>query len=460
MAENIVILGAGESGCGAALLATAKGFDVFVSDNGAIQDRYKRQLLALAIPFEEGGHSIDRILEATEIIKSPGIPDQLELVQKCVANGIPVISELEFAARYTDAKIIAVTGTNGKTTTTLLTHHILKHCGIKAGLAGNIGHSLAKQVIDDPYDYYVVEVSSFQLDTMFQFRSNIAILLNITKDHLNRYEQDFEKYVKSKFRITQNMTEEDCFIYFADDEVITSEMQRHQLGAARFAISMARHNNPGAFLENEKLHFNIKHPGEDASIEISTEDIALLGPHNMINAMAASLAALLCDVPLHDLVVALGSFKNAAHRLEYLGNIDQVSFVNDSKATNVDAVFYALESYDQPIVWIAGGVDKGNNYQSIRNLVASKVKALICLGTDNAPLLEAFQQVVPKCLEADNMELAVNLAIEESSAGDVVLLSPACASFDLFKNYQQRGDEFRRVIGNKKKVSSDKALLV
>jgi len=460
MAKLIVVLGAGESGCGAALLAQAKGFKVFVSDNGAIQDRYRRELLEHGIPFEEGLHSAEKILDAVEVIKSPGIPDQVDIVQKCIKKGIPVVSELEFAARYTNARIIAITGTNGKTTTTLLTHHILKHCGIRAGLAGNIGHSLAKQVIDDPYDYYVVEVSSFQLDNMFQFRANIGILLNITKDHLNRYQDDFEQYIRSKFRITQNMTDEDCFIYFADDEVITSEMKRHHLEAARFAVSMARHNSPGAFMEDDKLHFNINSPQEDDSIEISVDDIALTGPHNMINAMAASLAALLCDVSLSELVTALGSFKNTAHRLEYLGSIDGVSFVNDSKATNVDAVFYALESYQQPIIWIAGGVDKGNNYQSIMQVVSSKVKALICLGVDNSPLMEAFSGVVADCREADSMESAVNQAIELSGKGDVVLMSPACASFDLFKNYQDRGDQFRQVIENKKKVSNTEAVAV
>ncbi len=460
MDNYVVILGAGESGCGAALLAKAKGFEVFVSDIGTIQDRYRRQLTEEQIPFEENMHSQERILSANEIIKSPGIPDQVDIVQQCRTKGIPVISELEFAARYTNAKLIAITGTNGKTTTTLLTHHILKHCGIKVGLAGNIGHSLAKQVIDDPYDYYVVEVSSFQLDTMFQFRANIAVILNITKDHLNRYENDFEQYVKSKFRITQNMTDEDCLIYFADDEVITSEMKRHQLEAARFAVSMARHNNPGAFLDDDKIHFNIKSPVEDASIEISVDDIALQGPHNMINAMAASLAALLCDVSLSDLVSALGSFKNASHRLEYLGTIDGITFVNDSKATNVDAVFYALESYQQPIVWIAGGVDKGNNYQSIMQVVSGKVKALICLGIDNTPLLNAFREHVPECREANSMQSAINQAMEVASDGDVVLLSPACASFDLFKNYQERGNQFRQIVESKKKESITEALTV
>lgn len=459
MTHNIVILGAGESGCGAALLAKAKGLPVFVSDNGSIQDRYKKQLVEKGIRFEEGKHSLDVILQASEVIKSPGIPDQAGAVQACHKHGIPVISELEFAARYSNARMITVTGTNGKTTTALLTHHILKQCGIKAGLAGNIGQSLAKQVLDEQYDYYVVEVSSFQLDTMFRFKSHISILLNITKDHLNRYENNFQKYVASKFRITQNMTGEDCFIYFADDEVITSEMQRRQLEAARFAVSMVRHQNPGAFLENDKLYFNIN-SSDDASIEISVSDIALKGPHNMVNAMAASLAALLCDVPLHQLVVALGNFKNAAHRLEYLGTIDGISYVNDSKATNVDAVFYALQSYDQPIVWIAGGVDKGNSYQAIRDIVGTKVKALICLGKDNQPLLEAFENLIPSCREADSMVRAVALAREAAAEGDVVLLSPACASFDLFKNYQDRGDQFKKIVNDKKKVSSSEVVLV
>ena len=460
MAENIVILGAGESGCGAALLAKAKGLEVFVSDYGTIQDRYKRQLLEHGIDFEEGKHNKEKILKATEVIKSPGISEKVDIVVACRQQDIPVISELEFAARYTDAKIIAVTGTNGKTTTTLLTHHILKYCGIKAGLAGNIGHSLAKQVINDDCDYYVVEVSSFQLDTMYEFRAHIAILLNITKDHLDRYEHDFQKYIASKFRITQNLSEENCFIYFSDDEIITSEMQRHQLEAARFAVSMARHNNPGAFYEDQKLHFNINSADDTGAIEISTSDIALQGPHNMVNAMAASLAALLCDVPLHKLVVALGNFKNTAHRLEYLGTVKGVSYVNDSKATNVDAVFYALQSFDQPIVWIAGGVDKGNNYQSIMSVVKSKVKALICLGVDNQPLMQAFGDVLPICKEANSMEAAVAMAMEIASEGDVVLLSPACASFDLFKNYQQRGDQFKKLVNDKKKESSSEAILV
>jgi UDP-N-acetylmuramoylalanine--D-glutamate ligase len=459
MADNIVILGAGESGCGAALLANAKGYKVFVSDNGSIQDRYKRQLLDKGIEFEEGQHNLSRILEATEIVKSPGIPDTIEVVQECLKNDKPVISELEFAARYTNARIIAITGTNGKTTTALLTHHILKQCGIKAGLAGNVGHSLAKQVIDDRFDYYVVEISSFQLDSMFHFKAHISILLNITEDHLNRYDSDFQKYVASKFRITQNMTGEDCFIYFADDEVITSEMQRQQLEAARFAVSLARHQQPGAFLEDGKLHFNIGSP-ENQTMEMDISNLALQGPHNMVNAMAASLSALLCDIPLHELIVALGSFENTAHRLELLDTVDGITFVNDSKATNVDAVFYALQSYDQPVVWIAGGVDKGNNYQAIRNLVGSRVKALICLGVDNQSLIESFKEIIPTIMEADSMNMAVALAFDAANDGDVVLLSPACASFDLFNNYQDRGDQFKKVVEDKKKVCDSKVLAV
>jgi len=460
MADNIVILGAGESGCGAALLAKAKGHKVFVSDNGSIQDRYKRQLLEKRIEFEEGTHNLSRILEATEIIKSPGIPDTEEVVQQCLKNEKPVISELEFASRYTKARMIAITGTNGKTTTALLTHHILKHYGIKAGLAGNVGHSLAKQVIDDQYDYYVVEISSFQLDTMFHFKAHISILLNITKDHLNRYDHDFQKYVASKFRITQNMTGEDCFIYFADDEVITTEMQRQQLEAARFAVSLARHQQPGAFLEDGRLYFDIGSPAESQTMELEISDIALHGPHNMVNAMAAALAALLCDIPLHELIIALGSFENTAHRLELLGMVDGITFVNDSKATNVDAVFYALQSYDQPVVWIAGGVDKGNNYQAIKNLVGSRVKALVCLGTNNQSLIESFEDIIPTIMEADSMSKAVALACDAASEGDVVLLSPACASFDLFKNYQDRGDQFIKAVKDKKKVCDSEALTI
>ncbi len=457
MKDRIVILGAGESGTGAALLAKHHGIEVFVSDHGKITDTYQAVLESEGIPFEQGGHSKDLLDGTVEVIKSPGIPDQAPIVQRFLAAGIPVISELEFAIRYTKAKIIAITGTNGKTTTTLLVHHILKSAGYKVGIAGNIGHSLAQQVIDDHYDYYVVEVSSFQLDGMFKFKADIAVLLNITKDHLNRYDHDFDAYIASKFRITQNMTNQDSFIYFADDEVLSSELGRQQLEAVKFAISLVQHQNPGAYVQGEGLHFNLSVPSE-GSFEIAIDKLTLQGPHNMVNAMAASLAALLCEVPLDQLVQALGTFKNIAHRLEYVGEIDGATYINDSKATNVDAVFYALQSFEKPLVWIAGGVDKGNNYELIESLVLQKVKALICMGTDNAPLLKAFEGVVPIVKEETSMEGAIETARQLAEYGDVVLLSPACASFDLFKNYQDRGDQFKQVVAYKKKVKVNKVL--
>ncbi len=458
MSQSIIVLGAGESGTGAALLARAKGLEVFVSDSGIIADHYRRSLQKAGIPFEEGGHSQDLWENALEVVKSPGIPDQVPIVQGFVDRGIPVISELEFASRYTNAKLIAITGTNGKTTTTLLTHHLLQEAGLKVGLAGNVGHSLAGLVIDDDYDYYVVEVSSFQLDGMFQFKADIAVLLNITKDHLNRYQDDFQQYVASKFRIKQNMTGEDCFIYFADDEVISTELRRQQLEAAKFAVSLVRHQDPGAFAEANSLHFNLELP-PNGPFEIALSEIPLQGPHNMVNAMAASLAALLCDVPLDQLIQGLNSFKNIAHRLEYVGELQGAVYINDSKATNVDAVFYALQSFDKPIVWIAGGIDKGNNYSLIEDLVSAKVKTLICLGVDNTPLREAWEEIVPEIKEVDSMESAIEAAMQVAGYGDVVLLSPACASFDLFKNYQERGEKFKKAVENKKKVRSKKVLV-
>ncbi len=449
MSERIVVLGAGESGTGAALLAKSKGLNVFVSDQGQIPQIYKDQLLAAEIAFEEGGHN-DNLLEGTtEVVKSPGIPESAPVVDQFLQQGIAVISELEFASRYTNAKMIAITGTNGKTTTTLLTHHILSSAGFNVGLAGNVGHSLAKLVIDDKYDYYVVEVSSFQLDGMFNFKADIAVLLNITKDHLNRYDNDFSKYVASKFRITQNMTSQDCFIYFADDQAITSELSRQQLEAAKFAVSLVELHKQGAYALDDSLWFDLNLP--QSPLKIAQSEISITGPHNMVNAMAAALSALLLEVPLDQLITALGDFKNTPHRLEMTAEINQVSYINDSKATNVDAVYYALQSFDQPIVWIAGGVDKGNNYQQIAALVHQKVKALVCLGTNNQPLLSAFEGQLESIVEVQDMQSAVNEAARLADPGDVVLLSPACASFDLFKNYQDRGDQFKQVVEHKKK---------
>jgi len=450
MSERIVVLGAGESGTGAALLAKSKGLEVFVSDQGQIPDVFKDQLVEAEIHFEEGGHGANLRDLATEVVKSPGIPDNAAVVQQFREKGISVISELEFASRYTEAKMIAITGTNGKTTTTLLVHHILQSAGFKVGLAGNVGHSLAKLVIDDPFDFYVVEVSSFQLDGMFKFKADIAVLLNITKDHLNRYDNDFDKYVASKFRITQNMTEQDCFIYFADDQTITSELSRQQLEAAKFAVSLTEHHKQGAYAQDDSLVFDLNML-PTSSLKIAQSEISITGPHNMVNAMAAALTALLVEVPLDKLISALGDFQNTPHRLEVVGEINQATYINDSKATNVDAVYYALQSFEKPLVWIAGGVDKGNNYQQIAPLVNQKVKALICLGVDNKPLIEAFGSHIEQIVEVTDMESAVEQAVELSDPGDVVLLSPACASFDLFKNYQDRGDQFKQVVSNKKK---------
>ena len=458
MSDRLIILGAGESGTGAALLAQAKGLPVFISDAGIIAEHYRRALEKAGIPFEEGGHSDDLWESAYEVVKSPGIPENTAVVQGFVDRGIPVISELEFASRYTKAKLIAITGTNGKTTTTLLTYHLLQQAGLRVGLAGNVGQSLAALVIEDNYDYYVVEVSSFQLDGMFHFKADIAVLLNITKDHLDRYQQDFKQYVASKFRIKQNMTGDDSFIYFADDEVISTELRRQQLEAAKFAVSLVRHQDPGAFAEGDKLHFNISTP-PDGPYEIALDEIPMHGPHNMVNAMAACLAALLCDVPLDKLIEGLNTFKNAAHRLEYVGELLGAVYINDSKATNVDSVFYALQSFDKPIVWIAGGVDKGNDYSLIEDLVSARVKALVCMGVDNQPLIDAFEEIVPQYFQVDSMEAAIDAAMKVAGYGDVVLLSPACASFDLFKNYQDRGEQFKNIVEDKKKVRSVKVLV-
>ncbi|MGI9544793.1 MAG: UDP-N-acetylmuramoyl-L-alanine--D-glutamate ligase, partial [Cyclobacteriaceae bacterium] len=366
----------------------------------------------------------------------------------------PVISELEFASRYTTGKLIAITGTNGKTTTTLLTHHLLQAAGYKVSLAGNVGISLARQVIGDLYDYYVVEVSSFQLDGMFNFKADIAILLNITPDHLNRYENNIKNYVASKFRITQNMTPDDCFIYFSDDQLINSEMARQQLEAAKFAISLTEKVDQGAFLDKDRLEFDLKLPMNN-SFDIPVSELSIKGKHNMVNSMAAVLAATLSEVRLENIIEGLNSFKNAPNRLEFVDDIEGVIFINDSKATNVDAVYFALESFDQPVVWIAGGVDKGNDYTLIEAMVAQKVKALICLGKDNRPLLEAFQDNVPEIIDTDNLTAAVEAAFAQSQAGDAVLLSPACASFDLFKNYEDRGVKFKEaVLSLKKKLKT------
>jgi UDP-N-acetylmuramoylalanine--D-glutamate ligase len=445
-------LGTGESGMGAAQLAFVQQLDLFVSDYGAISSENKSWLEEHAIPYEERMHSIDRILESDLIIKSPGIPDTAPVVQHAIANGVSVISEIEFAFKYlpSSAKVIAITGTNGKTTTTLLTHHLLKSAGLNVALAGNVGISLAKQVSKGGYDYYVVEVSSFQLDGIVDFRPDVAVLLNITPDHLDRYNDDFNQYVASKFRITENLTKDQCFIYCADSLPVSKEVIRRNIDACVFAISASNQNKRGAYLKNGRLIFNVDQ--QDADIPVS--DIKLIGKHNMINAMAGVLSAISVEVPIRKIIQGLRTFKNAPHRLEVVAQLNQVKYVNDSKATNVDAVFYALDGINLPIVWIAGGVDKGNDYAQIEELVKAKVKGIICLGTDNNKIRQFFEGKVPQIIETTDVKEAVEIANHWTSSEEVVLLSPACASFDLFKNYEDRGEQFKVAVNalkNKKR---------
>ena len=441
--KKIIILGGGESGVGAALLAKAKGFEVFLSDKGLLSDKYKEILAQNDIPFEEGEHTESQILSADEVIKSPGIPDKVELIKKIHSLKIPVISEIEFAARYTKAKIIAITGSNGKTTTTLLTYHILKNAGLNVGLAGNVGESFAKQVINDTFDYFVLELSSFQLDNCYDFKADIAILLNITPDHLDRYNYEFQNYIESKFRILQNMNSSDDFIYFQESEALAGELlKRNGLLVSRLPISLIKEITQGGYLENETLKVNYK----NETFEFPQAELPIKGSHNVINSLAAILVSKSLRLGNEQIASGLKSFQSVEHRLEPCGEINGVKYVNDSKATNVDSVFYALESFDEPIILIMGGVDKGNDYRQIEQLVEEKVKALICMGTDNSKLLEFFGKKVPMIFSVDSLQKAVQLSANLGTKGDVVLLSPACASFDLFKNYEDRGRQFKEAV--------------
>lgn len=441
MKEKIVILGAGESGTGAALLAKAKGYDVFVSDSGTVKDKYKAELNAAGIAFEEGKHSGEKILDAKILIKSPGIPDKAPIMQQAASLNIPVIDEIEFAFRHTDAKIIAITGTNGKTTTTLLTYHLMKEAGFNVGLAGNVGFSMARQVASKTFDWYVLEISSFQLDGTETFKPEIGILLNITPDHLDRYDYTMQNYVNSKFQLIENMTRQEYFIYYADDTVIGQEMRTRSVVPQQIPVSLRPDADAGVKFDGGKMTFGLK---EKFSIDQS--ETTLKGPHNLINTMAAVSAVYLAGVPLEAIRAGLKTFVNAPHRLESVGVINGVEFVNDSKATNVDSVVYALGSYDRPLVWIAGGIDKGNDYSIIRDAVKQKVRALICLGKDNEKLKKAFGDTVPVIKETQSVKELVSMALEVAKEGDVVLLSPACASFDLFRNYEDRGDQFRSAV--------------
>jgi UDP-N-acetylmuramoylalanine--D-glutamate ligase len=441
MSERVVILGAGESGTGAAILAKAKGYDVFVSDLSAIKAQFKEELSSNGIAFEEGTHSEERIVNAALIIKSPGIPDKTEIIKKIKALGIPVIDELEFAFRFLTGKVIAITGTNGKTTTTLLTYHLMKSAGFNVALAGNVGESLARKVAKEHHDWYVIEISSFQLDGTKTFKPHIGILLNITPDHLDRYEYKMQNYIDSKFRLIQKMKQDDYFIYYADDVVTGDEVAKRTIVPSMMPVSL-KSVTTSIHFDGEAMSFSL----DNSSFKIHQSDTTLKGPHNLINTMSAVTAAFLAGARVDQIREGLKTFKNAPHRLESVAIINGVEFVNDSKATNVDSVIYGLGSYQGPLIWVAGGIDKGNDYSLIEDEVRKKVRVLICLGKENDKLKKAFGNVVKEIYETQNVRELVQLALRVAKPGDVVLLSPACASFDLFKNYEDRGNQFRAAV--------------
>ena len=440
--NKIVILGAGESGVGAAYLAQQQGYDVFVSDFGAIADKYKKQLQDWNIRFEEHQHTEAEILNAVEIIKSPGIPDKAPIIKKIKEKGIPVISEIEFAGRYTDAKIIGITGSNGKTTTSSLTYFILKNAGLNVGLAGNIGNSFAYQVATEKFDTYVLELSSFMLDDMYLFKVDIAVLLNITPDHLDRYDYKLENYAASKFRITQNQTANDVFIYCADDEETLKGMDGKTFNAQMLPFSIKKKLTPGAYLSDDKIIIQTNQP----PFEMTITELALQGKHNIYNSMASGIVARVLDLRNDSLRESMAQFKNIEHRLEFVAKISGISFINDSKATNVNSTWYALESMTNDVVLILGGVDKGNDYNMLRDLVKQKVKAIVCLGKDNQRIHDAFEDDVDIIVNTASAQEAATVAYHLATKGDTVLLSPACASFDLFKNYEDRGRQFKDAV--------------
>lgn len=439
--SRIVVLGAGESGAGAAVLAKKEGFDVFVSDMSAIKDKYKKMLDDHGIEWEEKQHSEDRILNADEIIKSPGIPKEAPMVRKAVEKGIGIISEIEFAGRYTSSKMVCITGSNGKTTTTSLIYHIFKTAGLDVGLAGNIGNSLALQVAENPHDCYVIELSSFQLDDMYDFRANIAILLNITPDHLDRYDNCMQNYIDAKMRILRNQTEDDCFIYWNDDSVVTKELPKYDVKAAKYAFSETRNDACAAFIDNGT--YEIVSPGHFA---MPQDELSLRGKHNMYNSMAAGIASMTAGIDGATLRKCLGDFPGVEHRLEKVAVVDGVQYINDSKATNVDACWYALESMTAPTVLIIGGKDKGNDYNEIKDMVLRKCRALVYLGADNTKLHKFFDGLGLPVRDTDNMSDCVKACRELAHTGDTVLLSPCCASFDLFRNMEDRGEQFKALV--------------
>lgn len=442
--KRIVVLGAGESGAGAAFLAKKKGFDVFVSDSGEIKAEYKEILTKNQIDWEEKHHTESLILNADEVIKSPGIPENVPLIRQLKEQGTPVISEIEFAGRFTNAKMICITGSNGKTTTTMLTYHILKNAGLNVGLAGNVGKSFAMQVAEDNFDYYVLELSSFQLDGMIDFKADIAILLNITPDHLDRYDHDFQKYVDAKFRIIQNQTEKDAFIFWNDDPVIKKELQKRKIESTLYPFALQRNEKTKAFIENNQLVINVLND----IFTMSTTELSLKGQHNIYNSMAAGLAASILKVRKENIRQSLQDFQGVEHRLEYVATVRDVKYINDSKATNVNSCWYALQSIQTPVVLILGGTDKGNDYSEIEELVKEKVTGLIFLGVDNTKLHQFFDGKVSNIIDVHSMEDCVKAAYQMAKPGETVLLSPCCASFDLFKNYEDRGTQFKECVRN------------
>lgn len=442
MKKRIVILGAGESGAGAAVLAKAKGFDVFVSDFSSIKPKYKDMLDAHGICWEEGRHTEADILNADEIIKSPGIPDKAPIIKKLKEKGTPIISEIEFAGRYTDAKMICITGSNGKTTTTMLTYHILRQAGVDAGLAGNVGNSLALQVAEDPHAVYVIELSSFQLDNMYEFKADIAILLNITPDHLDRYNYEMQNYVDAKFRITQNQTPEDAFIFWNDDPIIKRELDKHGLRAHLYPFSAVKEDGAIAYVEDGEVEIN-----EPIDFNMEQEKLALQGTHNLYNSLAAGISANLAGIEKEYIRQALSDFKGVEHRLEKVATVRGVEFINDSKATNVNSCWYALQSMKTKTVLILGGKDKGNDYTEIEDLVREKCSALVYLGLHNEKLHDFFDRMgLPVADVQTGMKDAVDAAFRLAKKGETVLLSPCCASFDLFNSYEDRGDQFKECV--------------
>jgi len=444
MTKRIVILGAGESGVGAAVLAKSKGFDVFVSDFGEINSKYKKVLNDYRLDFEEKQHSESLILSADEVVKSPGIPDESPLIVKLKGENVPVVSEIEFAGRYSDAKMICITGSNGKTTTTMLLYHMLKKVGVYVGLAGNVGNSLAWQVAEKDYTHYVVELSSFQLDGMYDFKADIAILLNITPDHLDRYDYKMDNYISSKFRILQNMTCEDVFVFCADDEIIKNKLKNCNTPAQLLPFSIREKQKMCGWIENEllKIQYNEYH------FSMDKKDLSLHGIHNVYNSLASGIAGNVLQIRKEVIRESLSDFQGVEHRLEKVVRVRGVQFINDSKATNINSTWYALESMEEPVVWIVGGVDKGNDYSVLADLVNEKVKGIVCLGIDNVKIHEAFDGKVEMITDAGSMKEAVIKAYQIAKKEDIVLLSPACASFDLFKSYEDRGNQFKEEVRN------------